>query len=256
MKAQWHSGLTNSKIRQMIDNIDESWKPLLRELFNDSRFAATGKLLNSNMPTCPERKNIFRAFEHPLDHIKLVIVGQDPYPTNELANGIAFAVPSYMSEEPNRWPGSLTVLAQSVEQSGAMFDFQNYPGAYKDYFGGDLRLWTDQGILLLNRYMTCAPGNPGSHKEYWEWFMPRFMELLGNYRDDLVYYLLGSPAKELQKHINPLTSLAVFTDWHPAYVMRKRQAGETDFQMEGHWKEIRQILKDKYGHEILFFYPF
>jgi uracil-DNA glycosylase len=103
----------------------------------------------------PAGKNVLRAFTQPFDGVKVLIVGQDPYPTPGHAIGLSFSV----SPETRPIPRSLANI------------FREYSTdlGHPTPSTGDLTRWAEQGVLLLNRVLTVAPGDPGSHRDKgWE----------------------------------------------------------------------------------------
>jgi uracil-DNA glycosylase len=103
----------------------------------------------------PSGSNVLRAFQRPLAGVKVLIVGQDPYPTPGHAVGLSFAVDRQVRPLPRSLGNIYRELAADVGIA---------PPAH-----GDLTGWSDQGVLLLNRVLTVAPGQPGSHRNKgWE----------------------------------------------------------------------------------------
>ncbi|SCD80122.1 uracil-DNA glycosylase [Streptomyces sp. SolWspMP-sol7th] len=118
------------------------------------RIAAMGEFLRGEIAAgrtyLPAGKNILRAFQQPLDEVKVLIVGQDPYPTPGMAIGLSFAV----APEVRRLPGSLVNIYRELQADLGVPQPSN----------GDLTPWTRQGVLLLNRALTTAPGSPAAHR--------------------------------------------------------------------------------------------
>lgn len=103
----------------------------------------------------PAPDRILRAFERPLDKVRVVIVGQDPYPTPGHPVGLSFSV----APDVRPIPRSLANIYQELSN-----DLGITPPAH-----GDLSAWADHGVMLLNRVLTVRPGNAGSHrKQGWE----------------------------------------------------------------------------------------
>lgn len=106
--------------------------------------------------TLPARDDVFRALQVPRDAVRVVIVGQDPYPTPGHAHGLAFSVPANVRPLPK----SLANIYAELET-----DVGGRPTS------GDLTPWVDQGVLLLNRVLTVRAGQPASHRgRGWEVF--------------------------------------------------------------------------------------
>lgn len=173
----------------------------------------------------------------------MVIVGQDPYPTNRFATGIAFAIPGTPIDQ---WPTSLKIIAESIEKT--------YVGKpYVDYLAETLTPWVFQKVLLLNKSLTCAPGEPGSHEKEWDFFMRSLIASLSEQRPDLIYYFIGSKAAMLKKNL--FASGAIFEDYHPSWVARQRKEG-LEADMKGHWKAISDLYEEKNGYPLHWFIPF
>ena len=98
----------------------------------------------------PAGDRVLRAFQRPLDGVKVLIVGQDPYPTPGHPIGLSFAVDAHVRPLPR----SLDNIYKELESDLGI------PRAPH----GDLSAWSDQGVMLLNRVLTVAPGQPASHR--------------------------------------------------------------------------------------------
>ncbi|NYG54824.1 uracil-DNA glycosylase [Nocardioides perillae] len=101
-------------------------------------------------PFLPELPVVLRAFERPLAQARVLVVGQDPYPTPGHAVGLAFSV----GRDTRPLPASLRNLQRELAD-----DLGHEPPGH-----GDLTAWADQGVVLLNRCLTVRPGEPGSHR--------------------------------------------------------------------------------------------
>jgi len=103
----------------------------------------------------PSGENVLRAFKQPFAAVRVLIVGQDPYPTPGHAVGLSFSV----GPEVRRLPGSLVNIFREYSED------LGYPAPAT----GDLTPWSERGVLLLNRVLTVQPGRPGSHRgKGWE----------------------------------------------------------------------------------------
>lgn len=106
--------------------------------------------------TLPAKQDVFRSLSLPLPEVRVVIVGQDPYPTPGHAHGLAFSVPATVQPLPK----SLANIFRELHD-----DLGGQPES------GDLTQWLQQGVLLLNRVLTVRAGKPGSHRgRGWETF--------------------------------------------------------------------------------------
>lgn len=132
-------------------------------------------------PFLPAEHLVLRAFVRPLADVRVVIVGQDPYPTPGHPIGLSFAVDAAVRPLPR----SLANLYRELHD-----DLGIAPAAH-----GDLSAWSDQGVLLLNRVLTVAPGRAGSHRgRGWEDVTACALRALGARGGPLVAVLWGRDA--------------------------------------------------------------
>ena len=132
----------------------------------------------------PVRSDIFAALTMSPEAVKVVIVGQDPYPNSELATGRAFAVPDHVAT----LPGSLRNIFRECEA-----DLGSVPIAKQD-----LRSWANQGALLLNRCLTTRRGESNSHLTIgWQEFTSALISIAAAANPNLVGVLWGKSSQEL-----------------------------------------------------------
>ena len=132
----------------------------------------------------PERSRVLRAFSRPLADVRVLVVGQDPYPTKGHPVGLAFSV----APDVRPVPRSLRNVYVELEA-----DLGIPPAAH-----GDLTAWFEQGVLLLNRVLTVTPGQSGSHRRRgWEQVTQRAIEALVERGGPLVAVLWGADARKL-----------------------------------------------------------
>jgi len=132
----------------------------------------------------PAGENVLRAFKQPLADVRVLIVGQDPYPTPGHPVGLSFSV----APEVKRLPPSLVNIFREYS------DDLGYPAPSN----GDLTPWTERGVLLLNRVLTVAPGKPGSHRgQGWEEVTEQAIRALAAREAPLVAILWGRDARTL-----------------------------------------------------------
>ena len=143
----------------------------------------------SNYKCFPEKDIIYKAFElTPLDKVKVVILGQDPYPTEGVAMGLAFSV-----NKETKIPKSLHNMFLELESDLGFA----YPS------NGDLTNWCLKGILLLNRILTVRKSMPLSHKDKgWELFTERIIKEINKQDRKIVFILLGNEAKKIKKYLD------------------------------------------------------
>lgn len=133
----------------------------------------------------PAGANVLRAFQRPLSDVRVLITGQDPYPTPGHPIGLSFAV----ERDVRPLPRSLANIYKERES-----DLGIPPAPH-----GDLTAWSDQGVLLLNRVLTVAPGAPASHRGWgWEKVTELAIRALVAREQPLVAILWGRDASNLQ----------------------------------------------------------
>ena len=152
--------------------------------------------------TCyPAKENIFRAFYNtPLDKVKVVILGQDPYHEPGQAMGMSFSVPNG-----TKLPPSLKNIYKELDN-----EFGTHPD------NGDLTFWANQGVLLLNTILTVRMGEAKSHHGLgWENFIDSIIEDLNNINRPIVFMLWGKDAQRYQKFLTNKNHLVLSTS-HPS----------------------------------------
>jgi uracil-DNA glycosylase len=136
----------------------------------------------------PAGRHVLRAFERPLDDVRVLIVGQDPYPTPGHAVGLSFSV----APDVRPIPRSLVNIFSELESDLGL----------PRPTSGDLSPWADQGVLLLNRVLTVAPGKPASHRgKGWETVTAAAISALVERGGPLVAILWGRDARNLVPHL-------------------------------------------------------
>jgi uracil-DNA glycosylase len=139
----------------------------------------------------PPLKQVFRAFEEcPVDKLRVIIIGQDPYPQLGVADGLAFSCGNTDKPQP-----SLRNMFEAIEKTV----YQEFP-TYQD---PNLTRWANQGVLLLNKALTCEVDKVGSHYDVWNDFVMYVLDMLNFTDSGLIFVLLGKPAQELENFIGP-----------------------------------------------------
>lgn len=168
-------------------NLEKSWLNILASEFEQDYMKSLKAFLveekKQGHEIYPEGKNIFNAFTHtPLDKVKVVILGQDPYHGPGQAHGLSFSV-----QKGQRIPPSLKNMYQELES--------NFPD-FKTPAYGDLTAWADDGVLLLNATLTVRAKEPGSHQgKGWEIFTDKVISELSARKNGLVFLLWGKYAQ-------------------------------------------------------------
>lgn len=193
------------------------------------------RLSASNHVICPQPKDIFKSFHLcPLHSLRLVIIGQDPYPQKGVATGLAFANASNTPD--NCLSPSLEVLRESV------IDYTVPHGIVN--FDPSLEKWEEQGVLLLNSALSCEVGKIGSHTLLWRPFITSFLTNLSKCSTGIVYVLMGSQAQSLEPYINKHFNYVIRCR-HPSYYARTKTKMPKDI-----WQSINEILISQNGYGI------
>jgi len=165
------------------------------------------KLSAQNGEYVPARQFVMRAFEQPLDEIRVLIVGQDPYPTAGHAIGLSFAV----NTDVKPLPRSLkNILIELKDDLGKQVSAE-----------GDLSKWSEQGVLLLNRHLTTDLAEAGAHGEIgWAAFTDKVINVLNRKLGrKLVAILWGAQAQQLS---GALCDCTVISSAHPSPLSARR----------------------------------
>jgi uracil-DNA glycosylase len=133
--------------------------------------------------TTPEQALVMKAFEQPFESVKVLLIAQDPYPTEGVACGLAFAV-SEGAKQPQSLKNLMKELAADLPQ------FSN---------SGQIASWSNQGVMLLNSALTTKVGVPGAHSKIWIGFTKTVIAQLDS--SSLACLSLGDHAKKLSQSI-------------------------------------------------------
>jgi len=190
--------------------IESSWKEALKEEFDKPYFLSLVSTLHEQKDAgaiiYPAGKNIFKAFELcPLDKVKVVILGQDPYHGPKQAMGLSFSVPRDVPAPP-----SLKNIFKEIE-SDLGIKMSGCP---------DLEKWAEQGVLLLNAVLTVRAGEPTSHSGIgWQEFTDAVIKIVSERCDGVVFLLWGAYARSKKTLINPSKHL-ILEAAHPSPLAR------------------------------------
>ena len=183
-----------------------TWEQFFEEIHQRPYWKALAHKVNAAYATStcyPPKNLIFNAFHQcPLDKTTVVIIGQDPYPNPGQAMGMSFSVAPGVA-----LPPSLRNIYKEIEDEG--FGMMNYAD-------GDLTYLAEQGVLLLNAYLSVEQGKPGSHRwpEY-ELLMQDILRFLSESRPNLVFLFWGSFAKKYAAFATNPKHLKLFAN-HPS----------------------------------------
>jgi uracil-DNA glycosylase len=184
-----------------------------KDYFIDLDFFLKSERQNFNI--FPKVKDVFKAFElTPLDKLKVVLIGQDPYHKINQAHGLSFSVNSGI-----KTPPSLVNIYKELKTD------LNIPIAEH----GNLTHWAKQGVLLLNATLTVREGQPGSHqKKGWEIFTNEIIKYISENTENTVFLLWGNFAKTKKEIINSSKHL-VLEAAHPSPLARGAFFGSKHF---------------------------
>lgn len=175
--------------------IHESWKQPLSAEFQKPYFTSLVefvRLAYQQYPGSifPKGNQIFRAFDAcTFDNLKVVILGQDPYPTKGHAHGLCFSCDAHVRPLPK----SLQNIFKELQDDLGIAPPSN----------GDLNHWAEQGVLLLNSILTVQEGQPLSHaKRGWEQFTDAVIETINKEKKGIIFILWGSPAQAKAAHVD------------------------------------------------------
>ncbi len=182
--------------RPLNEIVEPGWATALAPVAE--RIAAMGAFLRSEIAAgrtyLPAGANVLRAFQQPFDEVRVLIVGQDPYPTPGHAVGLSFSV----APEVHPLPGSLENIFRELHTDLGL----PRPAT------GDLTPWTEQGVLLLNRALTTAPRRPGAHRgKGWEEVTEQAIRALAARGRPLVAILWGRDARNLRPLLGPVPTV-------------------------------------------------
>lgn len=203
--------LADPKFSNRYRRMGEEWFHITKMEFEKSYMIRLGRHLAQRRLQAkifPEPDKMFRAFQMvPYSNVRVVIVGQDPYHTDGVADGLAFS-----SGQPTYIPPSLDKIYETLE---AELSF----GLFLDR-NPCLDYWAEQGILLLNRTLTVEKGNPNSHGDIgWKKFTDFIFNRLREHPNPLVFMLWGSSAKTIRPIIENNKHLILEAE-HPAFAVR------------------------------------
>ncbi len=196
------SGPVASPRRHLTDIVGPGWAAVLEPV--QPQLQRLGDFLRSEQATgrrfLPTGANILAAFRQPFDDVRVLLVGQDPYPTPGHAVGLCFSV----AAEVRPLPKSLQNIYREY------CDDLGYPPPRN----GDLTPWTRQGVMLLNRVLTVCAGSPASHRgKGWEAITEHVIRALVARNKPLVAILWGSDARSLRPLLG---STPVVQSAHPS----------------------------------------
>lgn len=181
-----------------------TWDNIFADEFKQEYYLLLKSFIENNAKSSiifPSKENIFLAFDLcPFSKIKVVIVGQDPYYSPNLANGLAFSV-SNDKHISSSLKNIFKELKSDLNISRTCCDLSD---------------WAKQGVLLINRVLTVTKGQPNSHKNKgWEIFTLNIIKKINHNLNNVVYILWGNDAQKLLPYIDNKQNL-IITSSHPS----------------------------------------
>jgi uracil-DNA glycosylase len=224
---------------ELLSNLNSSgWAVKLKSFIQSSDFTEILHFLVDEKVKgrrfTPTMSHMFRAFiECPYKDLKVVFVGQDPYPKLGVADGISFSCGITKKEQP-----SLRYILDAVERTV-------YPDMPYDR-DPDLKRWANQGVLMLNTALSVRLDEAGSHMEKWKPFVSYLFDFLNTYNTGLIWVFLGKKAQFWEDLIQDSVHYKLYTD-HPAYTgyLKKKEWPCNDI-----FNKINEILINNNGTRI------
>lgn len=187
-------------MKPLAEILDPGWAQALAPV--EPNIRAMGDFLRAQPAYLPAGKDVLRAFTYPFDTAEVLIVGQDPYPTPGHPIGLSFAVAPDVLPLP---PSLQNIYRELVSDLGV-------PAPSN----GDLRPWAQRGVVLLNRVLTVAPGQPASHRgKGWELITEHAIRALAARDQPMVAILWGRDAQTLTPMLRE-HDVPVLTSAHPS----------------------------------------
>lgn len=220
----------------LVTNVEQSWFKALEGEFRKDYMVDLGKRVAEDRKSgkvYPSAEDVF-AWTHscPLKKVKVVILGQDPYPGENEAHGLAFSV-----SKGCEIPRSLRNIFKELKKE--------YPKKFETPSHGNLTGWAKQGVLLLNTVLTVKEGEANSHKDYgWEKLTDATLKVLNDQPSGLIFMLWGNQAKNKKEHIDEKKHEVLETS-HPSPLSVNNGFNGCD-----HFKTANEYLKKK-GKEII-----
>lgn len=189
-------------------------------------------------PICPMQGDVFKAFKLcPYDNLKVVMLGQGPYPQKGVATGLLFGNKKEVDEE------NLSPSLQIVKEAAINLEIPHK----SIIFDQTLESWAKQGILMINTALTVEMNRIGSHVMLWRPFVANLLKKLSENETGIIYVLFGKQAQTFKPYINKQFNI-ILEENHPAYFAR------TETKMSSTvFNQISKLTKDKYGIPITWY---
>lgn len=216
---------------------DSGWGDRLKTFIHSSDFdkiiiQLLGQVQQGKRFT-PPLKQVFSAFEKcKYSDLKVVMIAQDPYPYEMIADGMAFSC-----SNDNKIQASLRYINKAIQHTV----YNDYPLDYKS----DLTPWAEQGILLLNNSLTTEIGKIGKHYHIWAPFITFLIDMLNSYNPGLIYVFMGKKAQELMDEVSDNNHKLICS--HPASAGYNK---EEMWNCNDVFNKTNKLVKDHYNFDI------
>lgn len=188
-----------------------------------------------NKHICPNQNVVFKAFNLcQYKDLKIVMIGQDPYPQDNIATGILFG--NNKNKDNNKLSPSLNIIKEAVINFEVPHNFIN--------FDPSLENWTKQGILMINSALTVERNKIGSHIMLWRPFISKLLKNLSIYNTGIIYVLFGKQAQTFKPYINNKFNY-IFEIEHPSYYVRTNKKMSSKL-----FEDINKKIKELYNINI------
>jgi uracil-DNA glycosylase len=200
-----------SKFLQNI-SIHPDWESLLTKEIQKNILEIEKEILKSEYTPIPEK--VLRFLSVPLSSVKIIILGQDPYPQAGVATGRAFEVENLKSWAKPFQNISLKNILRAIYKAytGEIIKYNHLKEKLDNEFpvlppGKLFSNWEDQGVLLLNTSFTCQIGKPASHQKIWEEFSSQLFSYINKFNSEKTWFLWGAHAQEATTALNLKNSI-------------------------------------------------
>lgn len=223
-------------LKEIIDHVPTDWRSVLDDCYRtcgpdiDKVIKHHHDVYGDALDILPPKNLIFNAFAHfGIEDCKVVIIGQDVYPTKGDGMGLCFSVP-----RGRRCAASLRNILKELEAEYG-----------QERTDTDLTDWAEQGVLLLNSALTVREGCAGSHLKAWKPFTTEIIKYIGKTLKGVVFILWGNHAQEYEKHID-ISKHHILKGIHPSPLA----ARSGSFVGCGHFKTCNDLLRASGKSEI------
>jgi uracil-DNA glycosylase len=226
--STWNDFVSNKKVSSILSKIEKD-------------------IYSKNKEVTPNKEKVLRFLSISLSSVKIIILGQDPYPQKGVATGRSFEVGSLKSWKDTYNNISLKNIIRSIYYAYTA-EYKKYSSIKEEIENGFNILpptklffsWEEQGVLLLNTSFTCEIGKSNSHAKNWEPFTEELLKYISEKNKNIIWFLWGNNAINITKNINIENKLV---SMHPMMCYQK-QGRESDFLFGeiNHFTETKNII--------------